>query len=217
MIEVNHFTTACCDETMGNHYFEGYTFANANDVETVLGLTTGQVTYFGVSGSGKKASIVGLYDIPTGGIAPVNSIYRDYWGLIDNIENGFASGQNGVEFYSRATQTVKHQAFNNLQNSQIAFDYVKFLGNTGTAKPFEGANNCTITLKRVVNLGAMAFNTMVDSEIIFHPTIKTIAGGGTDIFDTSTNCTVYASTELAAVSWFAASLAANPTITLVTY
>lgn len=222
MIEVNYFNIACCDDTLGNHFFDGYSFASASDVETYFGLTTGAVTYFDTN----KFTTLEPYDIEYSGSGSLldNSIYRDYWGIIRDIKiAGSGLPRTGVNLYSYNVNNIEDNSFANFSDSTLIFKNVNSIGLATAQNPFVNSSNLFIEIGNFNKISSNAFSDMTDCVIkigskVGVKTSSDIYGLSTiSLFQSSSNITIYCSTLFASSQIMVDSLAANPSVTLITY
>jgi hypothetical protein len=222
-MEVNHFNIACCEPSLGNHFFSGFAFANAADVESFLFLNTGDVTYFDTD---KFTTLVpyDLGDAPSGAVSLVGgSTYKDFWGIIRNLYANTINFLIGNIFYSRQIDTIYSDAIS-LTDGFIHISKVNRLGNNGTDLPFGNCNNTEIVIDNLDKICDSAFGSMTDCTIRLGSNIGAKSGSDiigsslTDLFDGTTGLTLYCSAAFASSQIVVDSLAANPTgVTIITY
>jgi hypothetical protein len=220
-MEINHFNIACCDLTLGNHSFNGYPFADAQSVESYLGLTAGSVSFYATN----KFSTIVPYDINYTGNGSLldNSTYKDFWGIIRDIK--FAAAPNprtNVNFYSNSVRTIEGNAFRDFDNSTISIKSVESLGQVNGSAVFPTTDNSEINIGFAKNMSTACFAVMTNSIIRLDSKIKTMNFLGTAtnaLFDGSNNLTLYCSKEFSLIPMVVASIA-NPSVTnfnLITY
>lgn len=219
----NYFNVACCEPSLGNHFFDGYSFTNAADVEAYLGLNSGEVTFFDTD----KFTTLVPYDINYSGTGSLldNSIYKDYWGIIRDFKVATSPiSRTNVDLYSYNVRNIEDNAFAKFDYSKIVIKNIDSLGIAVNNNPFVNSNNLNIQIGNFKKMSNTAFTDMTDSVVHLGSAIgQKLSGdiyGATNniLFTASTGLTIYCTAAFASSPIVIASLAANPTgVTIITY
>jgi hypothetical protein len=220
-MEVNHFNIACCEPSLGNHFFSGFAFANAADVEGYFGISSGGVTFFATN----KFTTLVPYDVESDGSGSIvsNSEYKDFWGIIrDFVQTGTSAPRTDIKLYSYNVRNIEQSAFSQIDDSEFTFKNIENLG-LNNNPIFNGCNNCIVNIENFNKFSDSAFSDMTDCVIRLGSKIgekisTDIYGTSTsNLFNGSTDTTIYCSADFASSQIMVDSLAINPSITLITY
>lgn len=216
MLEPNYFNTACCDPSLFNHSFSNLNLNNAGDVENALGLSSGDVTSFSLG----NFNTLTPYDLVISDLNPISNVFsfKDYWGLLRNVNTLPGTIFNELTFFSNNVQTIGFKAFKQLEDSYLEFNFVDTIQEAG----FGGMTTSEIKINNLKNLHIQAFDTLTNVTIKIGSNVKSVNWIGSTItpllFSTPNNITIYMSLDLSLDPYMAANISAYAAnVTLITY
>ena len=211
-MDANFYTTACCDPSLFNHKTVGFPFSSATDVETWLGLNSGEVTAFD---SGEFNTLI-PYDLDINTQILATSEYYDYWGVCRNILQPSAAVVGNFTFFSNSVTNIENKAFGQASQSIIHIKSVLKLGvgvvsSVKDGDPFLGCADCEITIDNCHIMNSANFTNINDSIIKLGSNIKAVTWVGstvTPLMFTGVNNILYCSQEFANDTYVASCIAA---------